>query len=362
MTAWEDFLSNIYFKIKEPGAFSGPKKLQVILKQNGYNVALSKIRKWTQQHDAYSLFKPVRYRFKRNRIVTTGLDYMWDVDLADVSNISEYNDGNKYFLVLIDVFSRYLWLQPVKSKNARDIKGCFQEVFRETNRRPDRLRTDKGKEFVNKQVKDYLKSLDIKAFTTKNETKANYAERVIRTIKTLLYRYFHQNQTYRYVDIIQDLVENYNNRPHSSLGKLTPAQVNKQNEAKVWKQMYIDTAVTGKKQRFKFQIGDKVRISHLKYTFQRDFHQKWTEEFFKIKQRIRRGSKNVYRIKDMMDEEIDGYFYEIELQKIIKDDEPVLRIEKVIRRRNRGQELLVKYMGWPSKFNSWIQADSVQMF
>lgn len=362
MADWREFLYNIYFNVKQPGAFAGPNKLHTILTQNGYVVKIDEIKKWLQKHDAYTLFKPIKYRFKRNRIVTTGLDYMWDADLAEVGNIAEHNDGYRYLLVAIDVFSRYLWIEPVKTKQQNEIKSAFERIFAKTNRRPQRLRTDKGKEFINKTVRTYLTRLQIKAFTTKNETKANYAERVIRTVKTLLYRYFHQNQTYRYVEVLQDLVYNYNNRPHSSLGTKSPAQIDKNNEAIVWKRMYIDSTKRARKRPYKYKLGDKVRISHLKYQFQRDFHQKWTEEFFKVYHRTRKGINNMYLIKDMLNEQIDGSFYENELQRIDKEDDPVLRIEKVIKRRKKGKEILVKYMGWPPKFNAWISAENVQKY
>ena len=133
----------------------------------------------------------------------------------------------------------------------------------------------------------FFKKQDIHAYTTKNETKANYAERVIRTLKGLMYRYFIHYQTYKYLHILQDLVSNYNHRPHKTLKGLSPLSINKDNEAKVWKHMYIDTLKLGKTKRkkFRFNLKDQVRISHLKYVFQRDYQQKWTEEVFVITNR-----------------------------------------------------------------------------
>ena len=362
MDDWKTFLQDIYFKIKVPGSFSGPTKLKVILNENGYDVSIDEIKAWVQDQDAYSLFKPTKYRFKRNRIVTTGIDHMWDADLADVSNIKEHNNDNTYLLVVIDVFSRHLWIQPVKSKNQHDMVEAFKTIFENTNRRPSRLRTDNGKEFINRKLQQYLKSIKIKCFTTKNETKANYAERVIRTVKSLLYRYFLHRQTYHYVDVMQDIVGNYNNRPHKSLDYKSPSDINEKNEAIVWKKMYVDTAKKVKKIKFKFKIGDQVRISHLKYQFQRDYHQKWTEEYFMIFERMRKNGKNMYKLKDLLYESISGHFYENELQKIHKSDDATYRVEKVIKRRSKGQELFVKWVGWPIKFNSWVQADQVQKF
>ena len=222
MVAWKDFLEQLYFNINEPGSFAGTNKIQNILKQNGYNVKLHHVKQWLQNQDAYSLFKPVRYRFKRDRVITCGIDDMWDADLADVSNIQDSNDDNKYLLTAIDVFSRYLWIEPIRSKNSDDVKTGFIRIFGRTAQRPKTIRTDKGKEFVNKAIRSYMKLLDIKIFSTKNETKVNYTERVIRTVKGLMYRYFLHKQTYRYVEILQPLAENYNRRPHRSLYNLPP--------------------------------------------------------------------------------------------------------------------------------------------
>ena len=362
---WQTFAEQIYFDPSQPGAFAGPAKLRQVLKMNDFNVALGDIKKWLQNQDSYSLLRSVRYRFSRQRIVTVGIDDLWDADLADVANISQHNTDFKYWLVVIDVFSRHLWVVPIKSKHHTHMTLGFRTLFEQTERRPKHLRTDKGTEFTNRSVKKLLKDENIHAYTTKNETKANYAERVIRTLKGLMYRYFLHKQTYTYTDVLQQLVDNYNQRPHRGIGGLSPSQVTRQNEAKLWKMMYVDTAKLKRKRSFAFEVDDHVRISHLKYPFQRDYQQKWTEEIFQITQRVRKYGHNLYMLQDLMNEPVDGHFYEIELQRITKDpNNSSFRVEKVIRRRRyRGQEeLFVKWMGWPAKFNSWVRAVDIQRF
>ena len=222
---------------------------------------------------------------------------------------------------------------------------AFKVLFGSTPRRPKRLRTDKGTEFTNRAVSKLMKAEGIYAFTTKNETKANYAERVIKTIKTLLYRYFLHRQTYHYVDVLPQIVHNYNTRPHTSLKGLTPNAITKENEARVWKKMYVDTSKVKRKLKFKLKVNDKVRISHLKYTFQRDYHQKWTEEVFIVRGRMIKNGLNLYQLKDYGDEDIDGYFYEAELQKVRKPMDLTLRIEKVLKRRTkRGHKVSGKVL------------------
>ena len=362
MADWKLILQTIYFNPNETGAFAGPQKVKQILKQKGYSVPMKEIKQWLQDQDAYSLLRQVKYRFRRQRIVTSGLDDMWDADLADVSNLHQHNPPYKYWLIVIDVFSRFLWLIPVPTKHHTHMVQAFKNLFKSTKRRPKKLRTDKGTEFTNRAVRKLLESEGIYAYTTKNETKANYAERVIRTMKGLLYRYFLHRQTYQYIDVIEKLVQNYNSRPHRSLKGLSPSEITKDNEAKVWKCMYVDTSKRNTKIKYQFKVNDKVRISHLKYTFQRDFHQKWTEELFIVTRRIRRSGHKFYCLKDYADEDIDGYFYETELQKVRKPSDMVLKVEKVLKQRTRqGQkEYLVKYVGWPQKFNAWVKSDNMQ--
>ena len=229
---------------------------------------------------------------------------------------------------------------------------------------PRTLRSDNGTEFKNRWFKQFMKKEGIYAYTTKNEMKANFAERVIRTLKGMLYRYFLHRQTYRYMHIIQEMVYNYNHRVHSTLMGYAPAQINKNVEAKVWKHMYIDKMKLPKKRKrtFRFNIGQHVRISHLKYAFQRDYHIKWTQEVFKVTHRCKKQGIHLYRVKDLLDEHIDGHFYEEELQAVTKDIESVYKIEKVLktRRTRGGKEVFVKWLGWPKKFNSWIKETDIQ--
>ena len=362
MKKWERVLNEIYFNPKHPSAFAGPIKVYRTLLKKHVRVTLPQVEEWVQNQDAYSLLRPVRYRFLRQRIVTSGLDDMWDADLAEVGNISQHNGGVRFWLVVIDVFSRYLWVIPTKTKSQKDMVDAFKALLHNTTRRPQVLRTDNGKEFVNQSVRRLFNEAGVKHFTTKNETKANYAERVIRTLKGLVYRYCVHNQTYTYDTVLQDLVHNYNHRPHSSLKGRAPADIIQANEAKVWKEMYVDTVVKQRSKPFRFKLGDTVRISHMKYTFQRDYHQKWTQELFVVVARRRKGIHRMYKLADQLQEEVQGLFYEAELQKVKKADNALYHVEKILNRRKRQgrEEVFVKWVGHPAKFNQWIWAKDLK--
>lgn len=376
MSNHTDYLRELYYTPGKPGAYAGPEKLYQAVKQEGkYKNGRQRIRQFLNNEDSYSLYKPIRKTFPRSKVNT--IDSMWDGDSADVSNIASHNDGYKFLLVLIDIFSRYLFIVPLKNKHHQNIVDGLKLVFQK-RRKPNTLRTDKGSEFKNRWVKAFLKKEGIHAIYTQNETKANYAERVIRTMKNLMYRYFMKNRTYRFINILQDLVKSYNKRPHRSLGGNAPANVNKENADEIRLESYLSgktnldvnqskTLGRSKEKKrakpfFKFKIGDDVRLSQLKHPFQRDYQQKWTEEFFKVNERYKRGQIPVYKLKDLAGDPIKGTFYESELQKVIKSEDVSYRVEKILKRRRHGktQEVYVKWEGWPKKFNSWIPESSLE--
>ena len=141
MEDWEIFLNRIYSNPKHPGAYAGPMKLKRILQKNGLNVPIKNIKEWILDQDSYSLLRPVKYKFKRPRIIATGIDDLWDADLADVSNISQHNNNFRFWLVVIDVFTRYTWVIPVLSKHHTHMVQAFEKLLQATQRRPKHLRT-----------------------------------------------------------------------------------------------------------------------------------------------------------------------------------------------------------------------------
>ena len=149
MANWRHHLEDIYFDPKHRGAFAGPGKLQQVLHAEGYDVGKHRIRQWLQNQDAYSLQKPVQTKFRRNRVVTTGIDELWDTDLADVSNLKVGNDNIHFLLIVIDVLSRYLWVVPLKDNKHGSMVNGFKTIF-SSGRKPQKIRSDKGSEYKNK--------------------------------------------------------------------------------------------------------------------------------------------------------------------------------------------------------------------
>ena len=165
------------------------------------------------------LHKPVRRKFNKRRVIVNGIDKIWAADLADMKAFSKENEGFTFILLVIDIFSKYGYLVPLKNKEGKTVATALKTIFKE--RKPEKMWVDKGKEFYNKDVKDL-----VTLYSTENEEKSSIVERWIRTMKEKMWKYFTDNNTYRYLDILPDLVKEYNNTKRSSI-KMTPVEASK---------------------------------------------------------------------------------------------------------------------------------------
>ena len=152
MASWQDYLKDIYFNPTNPASFGGTEKLYQYVKKDGqFDLSRNKISKWLHQQEPYSLQKPVHYTFQRTPIIVAGIDDQWSADLMDMKKFAKENNGYSYVLVAIDTFAKYAWLRPLKDKRGGSVAKAFQDILKK-NRKPQRLRTDKGQEFRAKSV------------------------------------------------------------------------------------------------------------------------------------------------------------------------------------------------------------------
>ena len=357
----DEYLTSIYYDPKQPASYAGPTKLYKVVKAAGKKITLRQIREWLKGQETYTLHRQARRRFPRSRVIVGGLNSQADADLMDVGNLSKYNDGVKFVLVLIDIFSRFCWLEPLKSKQGVEVASAFKRIF-DKGRIIGKIRSDRGTEFSNKIVDAYLRSQGVEHFVTNNEVKANYAERLIKTIKGRIFKYFTKKQTYHYVTHLQDFADSYNHTYHRSI-KMKPVDVNESNEGALWEQQYgMGSKQPATAKPFKFAVGDTVRISYLRTTFMREYQEKWTDEIFTIKKRYRREGLPIYELKDYQNEDVQGTFYEQEIQLV--DEPEVYKIENILRSRKvKGKKQhLVRWSGWSSKYDSWIDAKELEAY
>ena len=253
--------------------------------------------------------------------------------------ISKFNKGFRFSLFVIDIYSIYAWVVPLKDKKGVSIVNAFQSILNKSNRKPKKMWVDKSIEFYNRSVKSWLDKNDIEMYSTHNEGKSVAAERFIRTIKNKIYKHMTPISENVYIDKLNDIVNEYNNTKHRTT-KMKPIDV-KDNT-------YIDFGKEVNDNDPKFKVGDDVKISKYKNSFVKVYTPNWSEEVFVIK-KIKNTVPWTYVIDDLNGEEITRTFYEKELQKI---DQQEFRIEKVIKKT--GDKLYVKWKGYDNSFNSWI--------
>ena len=346
----------MYLDPSHPASFGGVDAVYRELKDQGKNkISRKQVKEWLSQQDVYTLHKPARRYYKRSRVIVSGKDAQFQADLVDVQSLSRYNKGFKYLLTCVDIFSKYAWVIPLKTKQGQELVKALRTIL-SSGRKPLKLQTDKGTEFLNRQFQKFLRDNNIHFFTVNSGLKASVIERFNRTFKNKMYKYFTAKNTLSYIDVLPQLVSSYNNTYHRSI-KMKPTQVKKANESKVWDTLY--SGDVQKQVRFKFQVGDRVRISKVKRMFEKSYLPNFTEEMFTVYKRFARQVP-VYKLKDDAGEILEGTFYEPELQKIIKNDD-VYRVEKIIRKRKRKgvTEYFVKWKGYPDKFNSWVPESDI---
>lgn len=307
----------------------------------------SEVKHWLESQRTYTLHKPIRHRFSTRRVKVSKIDDQWQADLVDMQ---AYKDqGKNYILTIIDIFSKYAWAIPIRKKTSEEIKASFEKVFQE--RVPFKIQSDFGLEFRNKPTQDLFKKHGIQWFSTQNETKAQVVERFNRTLKTRMWKYFTQMKTKKWVNILQDLIHNYNNSFHRSI-QMTPyeASLNK-NSKTVYENLFPQTENISKKPYF--NVGDRVRISKKRKDFHKGYLPNFTDELFIIS-KILSTEPITYKLRDMNNEEIVGSFYEQELSKYSSD---VYEIEKILK-KFKGK-ILVKWKGYDNP--SWISQDDLTL-
>ena len=138
---------------------------------------------------------------------------------------------------------------------------------------------------------------------------------------------------------------------------MPPASVAQRNERSVWWYTYWPKAGEDFRLKpFKLSVGDHVRISSLRGIFDREYDFRWSGEIFIVRASFRRDGINVYRLKDFLEEDIKGSFYEAELKKVKVEKDREWKISKVLKTRKRKgkKEHLVRWLHWPKKFDSWV--------
>lgn len=298
------------------------------------------------------IHKNARVNFPRRCVLLRDIDDLWQADLIDVQKISNINSNNNFILIVIDCFSKYVWVRPLKNKTKDCVTIAFQSILH-NGRVPLNLQTDWGKEFYNKSFKKLMQVLSINHYSTYSTKKASIVERVIRTIKGKLYKKFSLKGNYKWVDgTLEKVVNDYNHTKHSTI-QMYPARVNKHTKHILMQRYNILNKAKIKKKCF-IGVGDVVRISKHKANFDKGYTPNWSTELFKVSV-VQNTDPTTYLLEDSRKNKVLGSFYAQELQKTRNPD--VYLVEKVLKKK--GNKVFVKWLGLPSKENSWISNTNI---
>ena len=288
------------------------------------------------------------------KLLQTHIDEIHSCDLVNMQKYSRVNKGYKYIFTNIDIFSKYAYAFPLKTKTIKEIKSCFQKIFSE--HKPKFIWSDKESSFFSKDMLQFFKDNNVIIYYTHSHLKAVIIERLNKSLRELMMKSFVKNNNRVWHNILPDLINTYNNRYHQTI-KMKPKNVNKLNEKHIKNTVY-NYDITNKKPKFK--INDLVRISLKRRTLfdKPTGNIKWSEQLYKI-YKINKSNVITYQLKDMNNEIIKGQFYEKELQ-LTKNTTGEYIIEKIL--KTNKNKIYVKWRGYDNSFNSWIDKNTVTKY
>ena len=321
----EKMLERIYHNPNHPGSFRGQRSLLKEAREIDPLTSLEDVQNFLEGQRTYTLQRLTRKKFARNPILSPKPRVILAADLAEMRPYARYNRGVNYLLVCVDTFSRYARVSPCKRKDSPSMLAAFRSIL---DKEPcsfegvSRLFVDRGREFYSAPVRAYLSEKGIKLYSVfSQETKSSIAERFIRTLKSLIYKYMTANNTLEYLPVLDGLVKSYNLAPHRTLGvdkspsdvhALTkPAQFIHQFKIMHYKKRGRSNQTLSST----LNVGDHVRLSGAwrSAPFHRGFQVQNTEEIFTIDSINTRQIIPTYTVRALDGEKIEGVFYREEL-------------------------------------------------
>ena len=254
---------------------------------------------------AGEIFSPVIKKFDRIKIIPHYKDECWSIDLIDRSSLSKYNNNYKFIFTIIDNHTKYAWAIPLKDKSGKGTTTAFKSLIEKAKRKPDKIWSDRGKEFYNKTFLDFLKEQNIHIYSTNSDLKAVFVERFNRTLLDLIKEPMYIEGKACWLNHLDAALEKYNNRVHDTT-KMTPFEM-------VTNTNKIINIKSIKNEKIpKFQVGDYVRVPDKRYIYSKGYTTNWNRELFKIHS-INSTNPVTYTLEDENKEIIQGKYYEQEL-------------------------------------------------
>ena len=339
-----------YRNSRHPSSFSGLSKVK---KQYGKTVTLRTIKSALQKVHSYGMHKEVKKPYRRNPYFIYKKRQQIQIDLIDVRNRSEDNGGVQYLLTAIDMFTKKFFCAPMKSKNAKATLEALEEMLNFYDEHPIEVLSDRGSEFKNQAVRSFFKDRNIRHTFSNSDLKCAGVERMNKTIQGKIYKYMTENGTERFLDVLDDLVESYNNTYHRTI-KMTPNEAEKLENWVEVRSNLGDFYYRKKPKSRDYKLGDLVRVAKMKDKFQRSYKSGINPEIFIINNVNTTMPIPMYELKSIEKNDIlEGRFYAQELSPV-----KALRIE-ILNYKPESKEVQVKWLDRDPQTKSWIKAEYI---
>lgn len=272
----DELLREIYYD-PETG-LQGVASLYQKAKEKDAKIRRKDVEAWLKKQETVQVHAPRKEVKHYYPIKSNHQDHIWQADLMDVSAQAHNNKGVNFLLCVVDIWSRYAWVQPLKNKESPTVNAAFADILKE-GRKPEILMSDNGSEFISRSFRKIREEHNIRAsYAEKGDHhRMGIVERFNKTIRGALTKYMTAYHTKKWLPALDKLVKNYNNTVHSSTGSKPSAPNDKKIEARLEKR---EDKARG--ELTTFAIGDEVRNMKNKVQFEKGAIPKWSTEVHKV--------------------------------------------------------------------------------
>lgn len=277
--------------------FRSLEKFWAYIKENYEGISKDDVEDFLDNNETSQIQKPQKENKVNRPIVTSGPNKLWQIDLADVGKYASMNNNTNFLLVVVDAFSKYAWVIPLKNKTDTSITDAIRNIFQEDGA-PSTIQHDNGSEFVNKKLKELCDEYKVNQIVSApyHPRSNGIAERFNRTLKSILAKFMVNYNTQHYIDVLPKLIANYNNQVHSTT-KQKPSELandDEENEDMIQKagQEIKARALKSVSDRYDepdLSVGDYVRLAQTtnseirkNKTFRKSYEKQWSDEIYRI--------------------------------------------------------------------------------
>lgn len=321
------------------------------------------VDEYLTEEPAYTRFRPRKEQFPKPFYNLVKLWHLVEADLLETGRVANFNSGTRYLLLVIECTSRKIFVRPLPNKEGGTVAKAFKTILKQFDQIPDLCRTDRGSEFRDKNnFQKVLSDNNIRHVYANNTEKCAMCERAGQTLQRRLHRYMTYKNTYRFLNVLQDIVKSINDTPHASTG-IAPNRFTQKDVYPSWEKYYLKHLPLPSRRPFRFKPGDKVRASFLRRGMDKSYRGTYTGEIFTVKAR-RLTNPHSYELLNYDGGPVAGVFFEEELvpardrpdQAYMIQDTFKTRVDPVTKRK----QSLVNFEGWSKTHRRWVDQSSVK--